>query len=51
MFSFSGVPAISITSAGIFALADSVLHTENDTLELIDSKRLETLVKFLLYSV
>ena len=51
LFSFSGVPAISITSAGIFALANSVLHTENDTLELIDSKRLETLVKFLLYSV
>ena len=51
LFSFSGVPAISVTSSGIFGLVDSVLHTASDTLELIDVERLEALVNFLLYSI
>ena len=51
LFSFSGVPAISVTSSGIFALVDSVLHSDRDSLELIDTEILESLVKFLLYSI
>lgn len=51
LFSYSGVPAISITSSGIFELSESVLHTDSDTLELIDVQKLETLVSFLLYSI
>lgn len=51
LFSSSGVPAIAITSCGIFELVDSVLHTASDTLELVDAEKLETLVGFLLYSI
>ncbi|MBU3876421.1 M28 family peptidase [Faecalicatena sp. AGMB00832] len=51
LFSFSGVPAISVTSSGIFDLVDSVLHSDRDSLELIDTEILESLVKFLLYSI
>ena len=51
LFSFSGVPAISVTSSGIFDLVHSVLHSDRDSLELIDTEILESLVKFLLYSI
>lgn len=51
LFSFSGVPAIAVTSSGIFDLVDSVLHSDRDSLELIDTEILESLVKFLLYSI
>lgn len=51
LFSFSGVPAVSVTSSGIFGLAESVLHTEKDTLELIDIDKLEILVNFLLHCI
>lgn len=51
LFSFSGVPAISVTSSGIFALVDIVLHTKNDTLALIDTDKLEILVDFLLSDI
>lgn len=51
LFSFSGVPAIAVTSSGIFDLVDSVLHSKRDSLELIDTEILESLVKFLLYSI
>lgn len=43
-------PAIAITSNGIFELTDHALHTENDTLEWIDTEKLEQLVNFLLDS-
>lgn len=51
LFSSSGVPAVSVTSSGIFGLTDSVLHTDSDTLELIDTEKLEALVSFLLHSI
>lgn len=51
LFSFSGIPAIAITSRKIFELADRVLHTENDTLKWIDTGKLELLVNFLLDSL
>ncbi|MBU3874930.1 M28 family peptidase [Faecalicatena sp. AGMB00832] len=51
LFSFSGIPAIAITSEGIFELTDHVLHTESDTLEWIDREKLEVLVDFLLDAI
>lgn len=51
LFASSGIPAIAITSCGIFELVDSVLHTASDTKALVDTEKLERLVKFLLYSV
>ncbi len=51
LFSFSGVPAIAVTSGGIFEMVDHVLHTQHDTLDLIDVKKLETLVQFLLSAI
>ncbi|MFR3390469.1 MAG: M28 family metallopeptidase [[Clostridium] scindens] len=51
LFAFSGVPAIAVTSSGIFELTDHVLHTENDTLKWIDIEKLEILVNFLFDSL
>ena len=51
LFAFSGIPTIAITSSGIFELVDQVLHTEQDTVELIDRRKLEELVIFLLNSL
>lgn len=48
LFSVSGVPAMAVTSCGIFELTDTVLHTADDTPALLDFGKLETLVKFLL---
>lgn len=48
LFSFSGVPTVAITSCGIFELVDCILHTASDTLEVLDIKKLELLVNFLL---
>lgn len=47
LFSFSGVPAVSVTSGNIFGLAERILHTEHDTPDLIDTNKLEALVNFL----
>lgn len=51
LFASSGVPAIAITSYGIFGLVESVLHTPDDTLEMVDAEKLEMLVSFLLCSI
>lgn len=51
LFASSGVPAIAITSCGIFELVDLVLHTANDTLKLIDTAELETIVNFLFHLI
>ena len=51
LFAFSGVPAIAVTSSGIFELTDHVLHTENDTLKWIDIEKLEILVNLLFDSL
>ena len=51
LFAFSGVPAIAITSTKIFELMKSVLHTENDTIELVDIDKLVRLVNFLKRSI
>lgn len=51
LFAVSGVPAIAVTSSNIFELVKSVLHTENDTIELVDIDKLERLVNFLQRSI
>ena len=51
LFAVSGVPAVALTSSGIFGLVDEVLHTESDTLEWIDTSKIEMVVDFLCRSV
>lgn len=51
LFAVSGIPAVAITSSGIFGLVDEVLHTESDTLEWIDTSKIEMVVDFLCRSV
>lgn len=51
LFASSGVPAIAITSCGIFELVDRVLHTANDIPELIDTEKLKTIVNFLFHLI
>ncbi|WP_050615162.1 M28 family peptidase [Bacillus testis] len=51
LFAVSGVPAIAITSSKIFELLKSILHTENDKIELLDIDKLERLVDFLQHSI
>ncbi|MFR2479645.1 M28 family metallopeptidase, partial [Eisenbergiella sp.] len=51
LFSFSGVPAVAITSSGIFELTEKVLHTEKDIPALVDTKKLGELAAFLLGAV
>lgn len=48
MFALSGVPAIAITSSGIFTLLEAVLHTPEDTLAQVDIAKLEQAVGFLM---
>ncbi len=47
MFAMCGVPAIAITASNIFLLMESVLHTPNDTLNLVDVDKLAQVVDFL----
>ncbi|NCB93396.1 MAG: M28 family peptidase [Clostridia bacterium] len=51
LFAVSGVPAVAITSSGIFGLVDEVLHTKSDTLEWIDTTKIEMVVDFLCRSI
>lgn len=51
LFAVSGVPAVSVTSGGIFELVDSVIHTDADKPELLDVEKLALLVDFLLCSI
>lgn len=47
LFAYSGVPAIAVISSGIFGLAETVLHTENDVLDRVDPKKLAAIAAFL----
>ena len=47
IFAMQGVPCIAMTSGGIHALIADVLHTPNDTLELIEPEQIEAAVEFL----
>lgn len=47
LFTYAGVPAVAVTSCGIFELSETVLHTAADTLNLVDVQKLAALVRFL----
>ena len=47
IFAMRGVPCLAVTSGGIHTLVDSVLHTPDDTLELLDPLRIASAVDFL----
>ena len=47
IFAMHGVPCMAVTSAGIHALLDGVIHTSGDTAELVDAERIASAVDFL----
>lgn len=47
MFAMQGVPCIALTSGGVHALIDEVIHTPQDTLELVEPEQLANIVEFL----
>lgn len=47
IFAMQGVPCVALTSGGIHALIDDVIHTSNDTLALVDPARIGLTVDFL----
>ncbi len=47
IFAMQGVPCIALTSGGIHALIDNVLHTPNDTLDRVAPGQIATVVDFL----
>jgi aminopeptidase YwaD len=47
LFVMEEVPVIAFTSKGIFQLLDTVIHTEKDTVDLIDSKKVIKVVRIL----
>lgn len=47
IFALQGVPCIALTSGGIHALIDEVIHTPEDTLDLVEPVQIDTLVDFL----
>ncbi|SFC01464.1 Zn-dependent amino-or carboxypeptidase, M28 family [Alkalibacterium subtropicum] len=47
LFALEGVPVIAFTSKGIFQLLDTVIHTEKDTVDLIDPKKVIQVVRTL----
>ena len=47
IFAMRGVPCIAVTSGGIHDLIASVLHTPDDTLDLVDPGRIASAVDFL----
>ena len=47
IFAMQGVPCIALTSGGIHALIDSLIHTPNDTLDRLDPAAMAAAVDFL----
>ncbi len=47
VFALKGIPAVAMTSAEIFSLLESIIHTTEDKLELVDPKRIVDGVEFL----
>ena len=40
LFVGSGIPALAITSQNMFSITDTVIHSEKDTIELIDIQKI-----------
>ena len=47
LFHMNQIPTMALTSKDIFGLIDNVIHTERDTLELVDYNRILEVVNFL----
>lgn len=47
LFAFENIPVIAFTSKGIFDLLDTVIHTDKDTVELIDPEKVINVVRIL----
>jgi aminopeptidase YwaD len=47
IFAAQGVPCIALTSGGIHALIDGIIHTPNDTLDLVEPAQIAVVVDFL----
>ncbi|MFW6265126.1 MAG: M28 family peptidase, partial [Bacillota bacterium] len=47
LFVMNQIPVVTLTSKDIFRIIDSVIHTEKDTLDLVDYNRVEEVVFFL----
>lgn len=47
LFAMRGVPCIALTSDGIFALLDSVIHTPHDTADGVDSTSIGQVASFI----
>ncbi len=47
LFLMNQIPAITLTSKNIFEIIDSVIHTERDTIELVDYNKVAEVVFFL----
>ncbi|OJF94625.1 M28 family metallopeptidase [Alkalibacterium sp. 20] len=47
IFAMENIPVIAFTSKGIFQLLETVIHTEKDTIELIDHEKIIKVVRIL----
>jgi aminopeptidase YwaD len=47
IFAMQGVPCIALTSGGIHALIDGIIHTPQDTLDLVEPAQIAAVVDFL----
>jgi aminopeptidase YwaD len=47
VFAMRGVPCIALTSGGIHALIDGIIHTPDDTLDLVEPAQIAAVVDFL----
>ncbi len=45
IFAMQGVPSVAFSSAGAVMLVDSVIHTQNDTIELVSSESMAEVVR------
>lgn len=48
LYAMSNIPTLAMTSSNIFDILDDVIHTEKDTLDLVDLNNLEDVVSFCL---
>ncbi len=47
LFASCGIPALAVTASNIFGLMGSVLHSQDDNIEMIDFEALGGAVQFL----
>lgn len=47
LFAGAGIPAVALTATNIYSLMESVMHTPNDNLSIVDVERIVETVEFL----